>query len=205
MSDIPHLPMTFDGALQNAQRVNYKDRAMGMFYMHAELQGLASQEAGHPVYKDVAYVKIMQPGEKDTVERPARREDHFRFPQQWGAFQAKQEQRAEGTPLSVLFPHRPAVVKTLDHMGVTTIEQLAGLQGTQLQGIGLGASEWQAMAKNFTDSAEKSKPFHKMQGELDKKELELAAQRDLIEKMEARLADLESDKPRRGRPPKETE
>lgn len=198
---IPDLPMTFDRGLANGQRVEYKDRALGMFYMHPEIQGRESQDAGRPIYKSVPYVKIIQPGERDTVDRPVRPEDKRRFAPMWEQFENKQNQKIDGTPLSVLFPHNPGVVKNLDFLSITTVEQLAALQATQLQNIGLGAHEWHAMAVNFLGAADKSKGFQAMQSQLDHKDAEIARMTDLLSQMNARLSELEndSDTPRRGR------
>ena len=63
-AEIPNLPMTFDGSVQNGQRVHYQDRAFAKFYMYPEQRKRASQEAGRPIFESVAYVQIMQPGEK---------------------------------------------------------------------------------------------------------------------------------------------
>lgn len=199
---IPDLPMTFDRGLQNGQRVEYKDRALGMFYMHPEIQGRASQEAGRPIYESVAYIKIIQPGERDTVDRPVKPEDKRRFAAQWEQFQAKQEQKVNGTPLSVLFPHHPGVVKSLDFLSITTVEQLAVLSDTQLQNIGHGAMQWHQMAKQFLESADKSKGFQAMQSLIEQKDAEIARLTEMAGSMNARLTELENrdeDSPRRGR------
>lgn len=198
-AEIPNLPMTFDSPLQNGQRIQYQDRAFAQFYMYPEHRKAASQLAGRPIYESVPYIRIMQPGEKDTRERRVREDDKRRFPRQWAAFEAQQNQRVDGTPTSVLFPHNPGAVKTLEFMNITTIEQLAALQATQLQNIGLGAHEWQGMAKNYLASAEKGKGFHEMQSELDATRAENKRLADIVTRLEARVNELDDDKPGRGR------
>ncbi len=196
---IPDLAMTFDGSAANAQRVMYKDRALGQFYMKAELQGYESQQAGRPIYKSVPFVRIIQPGEKDTVERPVRNEDKVRFPQAWAQFEAQGQQRIEGTPLSTLFPHNPGVVKTLDSLAITTVEQLAALNDSQLQNIGLGAREWQQMAQNFMSSAEKGKGFQAMQSQLDTLTAQVAKLVSINEALQSENDALKSEKSPRGK------
>lgn len=201
-SEIPNLPMTFDGGpVQNGQRVQFADRAIATFYMYPEIRRKASQEAGRPIYESVPYIKILQPGEKDTRERRVRDEDKFRFPRQWEAFQQQQAQKVDGTPLSVLLPNNPGAIKTLEFMHVTTIEQLADLKDTQLQNIGLGAREWNQMARRYLDTAEKGKNFHEMQSELDAARAENSRLADLVSRLEARVNALDEndDKPKRGR------
>jgi hypothetical protein len=198
-AEIPNLPMTFDKSFQNGQRVQFQDRAMARFYMFPEQRKAASQEAGRPIYESVPYISIIQPGEKDTRDRRVRPDDKQRFPQQWAAFEAKQQQKIDGTPLSVLFPHNPGAVKTLEFLHVVTIEQLAALGTGQLQNLGLGASQWQVMAQGYLDSAEKGKDYHEFQSKLDAKDNEIAKLSDLVSKLEQRVNELDSDKPKRGR------
>lgn len=194
---IPNLPMTFDGQVANAQRMNYQDRAIGMFFLHPEINTVESRKVGRPVYDDVAFVKIIQPGEKDTVERPAKPEDKHRFERAWRAFEAKQIHKVDGTTITALFPHNPGVVKTLDALSITTVEQLAALNDTQLQNIGLGAREWHAMASRFIGATEKGKGFHELQARIDSQDAENKRLADIIAKLEEKMADTE-DKPRRG-------
>ena len=201
-AEIPNLPMTFDKSFQNGQRVQYQDRAMARFYMYPEQRKHASQEAGRPIFESVPYISIIQPGEKDTRDRRVRPEDKQRFHQQWLAFEAKQMQKVDGTPLSVLFPHNPGAVKTLEFMHVVTIEQLAALNTTQLQNLGLGAAQWQSMAQSYLATADKGKGFHELQSKLDAKDSEIAKLADIVSKLEQRVAELDSDKPKRGRPAK---
>lgn len=200
--DIPTLPMTFDRAPVNGQRVQYQDRAMAIFYMYPEERKHASQEAGRPIFESVPYVSIIQPGEKDTRDRRVREEDKQRFPQQWSAFQAKQQQKVDGTPLSVLFPHNPGAVKTLEFLNIQTIEQLRDIGTTQVQNLGLGGTQWQQMAQNYLAAADKGKGFHELQAKLDAKDSEIARLSDILSKLEHRVSELDSEKPKRGRPAK---
>lgn len=200
-AEIPNLPMTFDGGMQNGQRVQFQDRAFAQFFMHPELRKKESQDKGRPVYESVPYIKIMQPGEKDTRVRRVCNEDKYRFARQWQAFESQQKQEVDGTPLSILFPHNPGAVKTLDTMNITTIEQLANLQHTQVQNIGLGGLEWNQMAKRYLEQSEKGKGFHTMQTELDGLKAENSRLADLVEKLTARVnaSDDDDEQPRRGR------
>lgn len=200
-AEIPNLPMTFDGGMQNGQRVQFQDRAFARFHMHPVQRKKASQDAGRPIFESVPHITIMQPGEKDTRVRPVREEDKFRFPRQWAAFEAQQKQVVDGTPLSVLFPHNPGAVKTLEVMNITTIEQLAELQDTQIQNIGLGGRQWNEMARNYLEAAEKGKGFHKMQSDQEALKAENERLADLVDKLTAQVNALNDDdeQPRRGR------
>lgn len=199
MDDIPSLPATFDGHWQNGQLVQFQDSAIGRFFMDKKPNGHKSQAEGRPIYEDYVAVSIRQPGERDERIRPATATDKMRFPQAWAAFESKQQQSNIGTPLDVLFPHKPSVVKMLEFSNVFTVEHLAGLNDTQIQNIGLGGRDWHEMAKRFIATADRGKDFHDLQAQLEAQKQENTKLADLIGKLEARVAELDSDKPKRGR------
>ena len=66
-----------------------------------KLQEFASESAGRPIYKQVPYIKIMIPGDKTKViKREVKMKsdsvspsDLERFPNQWAAFKAQEEQK----------------------------------------------------------------------------------------------------------------
>lgn len=199
-ADIPTLPMTYDGQMQNAQMVNYQDTAIGRFFIDKRPNGHKSQEEGRPIYEDYIAVSIRQPGERDERIRPANAMDKVRFAQAWAAFEARRQNQHTGTPLEVLFPHKPSIVKMMDHANIFTVEQLAGLNDTQIQNIGLGGREWHEMAKTFLTTAERGKGYHDLQSQLDAKTQENTKLANLVERLEARVSELENnDKPKRGR------
>lgn len=197
---IPNLPMTFDRPVQNGQMMEFQDRALARFEMMPEIQKHASQEAGRPIYTEVPYVRIVQPGERDELVRRATDRDKMRFARAWTAFERNQQgQTMEGTPLSVLFPHNPGVVKTLDFLNVRTVEQLASLGDTQLQNIGLGAREWQDAAKRFLASAERGQGFQEIEAQIDAKDNQIAKLTDVVSKLEAQVAEMQNGKSGRSR------
>jgi len=54
---------------------------------------------------------------------------------------------AEGLPLTQWAAMDRATAKTYTAAGVHTVEQLAALEGTQLQGLGMGAQNWKKKAQ----------------------------------------------------------
>jgi hypothetical protein len=123
------------------------------FVSHPVIDEAASKEAGKPVYMKVDYVRIKHLGEKDEIFRPAHDGDKRRFKRQWEAFQFDEEAVPIGTPLSVLFPRNPEIVKNLQLEKIETVEQLAGLTDTQIQNIGLGGRQFTDRAKAFLASS----------------------------------------------------
>jgi len=177
------------------------------FRMHPVVDAVASKEAGRTIKRDVPYVKIVQPGESrlSVYDQPARDEDVARFPRQWAAFKAGQDQGVHGSPLSLLFPDSPAIVENLKTISIRTIEQLASLNDTQIQNVGMGGRQWVEKAKTYLAQAENGKEFHAVTTRLEKLELEARGKDDRIAALEAALAEASVEKTKRGpgRPPKE--
>lgn len=196
MSDIPVLPTTFDSdpfaaPLQNGQRVQFQDRVIGRFYMHPVQLGARSRAEGRPIFENRIFIEIRHPGERDVLVREATDEDKMRFNRQWNAFQTGTAAESSGTSLSLLFPANPAVIATLQLMNVWTIEQLAGLNGTQLQNVGMGGVRWQQLANDYLETAKKGADFTRIQGELEKRDVEILRLKELVEKLETNAATAE--------------
>lgn len=170
------------------------------FRMHPVVDAVASKEAGRMIKKDVPYIKIIQPGESrlSVYDQPATDEDVARFPRQWQAFKAGQDQGVQGSPLSLLFPDNPAVVDNLKTIGIRTIEQLGECNDTAIQNIGMGGRQWVEKAKAYLAAADKGKDFHNLSGRLEKLELQAREKDDKIAALTAALAAATSDEQKRG-------
>ena len=77
------------------------DQLLVRFFMRPSQNAAKSKEAGRPIYDEVPYVSIKQPGQKDSeVVAPARDRHKQRFPRHWQAFESRESQDAvTGTPL----------------------------------------------------------------------------------------------------------
>src|SRR5262245_58117461 len=103
------------------------------FYSRAEHNPARSEAEGRPVYDAVDFLKVMHPGERDTVDRPVNEMDKYRWPEQWARYQQRKEQVPDGTPMEHLFPQNPEVVAMLRHQRFHTVEQLAEASDTAIQ------------------------------------------------------------------------
>jgi len=87
---------------------------------------------------------------------------------QYQKFQTNNQQDApEGTPLEILFPNHPEISANLHTQAVHTVEQMANLTAHALQNIGMGAVEWQGMARKFLDSAKGGIEHHRLVKDLE--------------------------------------
>jgi hypothetical protein len=126
------------------------DKLHVRFFTMARIDVPASTEANRPIYKDVPYVEIMMPGDKNNiVVEPVWDQHKQRFPTQWDQFKRGEEQQAVGTPLKVAPFLTPAHIAELSLMRIVTIEQLANLADNALNFM--GAQEFKQAAKRYLD------------------------------------------------------
>lgn len=196
MSDFASLPT---GAVHSDGQVTFgSDSRLHVTFIRKSVRnGYQSEVQGRPIFEGRDFIRIVQPGERDVLEREVNDLDRHRFARQWQAYQNQQEQAPEGTPLAILFPNEPEIVDMLKAQRIHTVEQLAALSDSGLQNIGLGAREFQKRAVHFMEAAEKGRPAAELQRELTARDDRIA----VLEQQIAQLLAAQEAKPRRGRPP----
>lgn len=132
-----------------------------------------SAEAGRPIFEPVEWIRIMVPGERDEIERPATDMDKVRFAKQYAHWKATGQSSPTGTPLESWPAVTRSQVEELKFFKISTVEQLAEVPdvlGMKFMGI----NDLKAKAKAFLDAAAGNAPLQKMQSELDKRDAEIA-------------------------------
>lgn len=139
------------------------------FEFRAEEDREASITAGHYVAKDVAYALITPRGSKDRIERVAVEwfaqlksdADSGRFPPEWTkhferAFHEWKEGREapiSGTAVENWPAVSPAQLKTLQHLHIRTIEDLAAANEETIHRLGMGGRALKQKAVDWLSSA----------------------------------------------------
>jgi hypothetical protein len=149
------------------------------FTMEAIHQTAKSEEEGRPIFKDVPHVRIHFPGDRTKqIFRPVKFEDDMqgpadprRFPKQWAAFEAQQEQVQDGTPIEQWGPLTKSQAMEFKAMHIHTVEQLAGIADNNLSW--LGARELRDKAAAWLAQAESGKHAMHLQAELDKRDADI--------------------------------
>lgn len=142
-------------------------------------QAFLSEEAGRPIFKDVAHIHIHFPGDRTKqIFRPVKFDDDNqgpadprRFPKQWAAFQAQAEQVQEGTPIEQWGPLTKSQAMEFKSMHIHTVEQLAGISDSNLSW--LGARELREKASAWLKQADGGKHAMHLQAELDKRDADI--------------------------------
>lgn len=113
------------------------------FRMDSVPSQIQSEQAGHPIFIEKPFIIISIPGSTNTViDTIADEAYQRRFPEQWARFKAGiTDSVINGWRLESWPAVNTAQVKTLKHMGVFTVEMLAGMSDTACQQVGMGTAE----------------------------------------------------------------
>jgi hypothetical protein len=176
---------------QAAQGQDPGDARLWIKFEHRPMQNPEkSAEAGRPIYDEVEWIKIMVPGDRDEIERPATDMDKARFAKQYLHWKSGAAEAVTGTPLETWPAVTRAQVEELRFFKVRTVEDLANLAdvvGAKFMGI----NDLKTKAKNFLAAAAGEAPAQKLQAELAQRDAEIAtlqkALKDQSEKIDQLL------------------
>src|SRR6187402_786996 len=142
---------TFGGApggLPPGMGPGHDDKLHVHFYMKPRIDIDASNKANRPIYKDVPFITVMIPGDKNNIVTAEVWDLHRRrFPQHWAQFIAGVKDQVVGTPLKVAPFLTEAHIEELAYFKIRTIEQLANLSDTNM--TFMGAREMSDAAKKY--------------------------------------------------------
>jgi hypothetical protein len=215
----------FDISVQKGSRPHIR------FETRSEEDRAASIEAGHKVYKDVNWVIVTPPGNKDVVEDRAdewmkkirdRAQNGFydpewveSFSKMYGMFKDGKEMPEDGTPLRMCTTmFSPAEIDNCLSMHIRTLEQLANANEEALGRMGMGARALKLRAQESIQIGDGKGSAMKVEAlTIQNAELQttIRAQADkindlaaIVNEMREQMA-MQGETPRRGpgRPPKE--
>lgn len=167
-------------------------RAYVSFYPKSVQLNHASMEAGKPIFKSQVFIRILQPGERDMIDRQATRADAIRYPAEYRAYCEGREAIPDGIPLAVLFPHHGDIVQALEFHRVKTVEQLAQLTDTQKQNLGMGGHEWQQKALRYLDAMKEGQGFAVLEHKVERAQNQLNRALEANGMLQQRVQELEA-------------
>ena len=151
------------------------------FYMHAALDTWKTNETGIKTYlKECPFIRKGIPGNPHTlIERPADGRDAKEFPNEWLVFQMSQGMgdaaNVPGWKLTECDEFGPEEARQLTYLRFYTVEQLAGANDVQIQGIGMGGIGMRERAKRVL-TAKNAELVNSAVAERDSEIAELKAQ-----------------------------
>lgn len=196
--------------LPNGQIVQVPDTvppvavAFGVHYQHDEA---ASAKAGHPIYRDVVFIKIAVPGDKSSLYfQPATDIHKVRFPRAWDAFQKRTQgqQGRTGMPIEEWPPITRGMALTLKCIHIHTVEDLAVVHDGQIDKIGGDARGLRAKAQAFLAQAATNAETLRLASEKEELQGQLRAMQQQILALQAAKASPEDAEALAARRPKAT-
>lgn len=165
-----------DAAFNRGQGDKADEKLLVQFSMYPHPDRDETAKQGRPVYKDMEYVMIMVPGDKDSIiHRPAWEKDRQRFPRQYQAFQNKKSQESvAGTPLRMVGFLTLGQMKELEYFNCYTVEQLANISDAHA-GRFMGIQKLKQLANDYLTAAKETAPLTQIRSEIEKKNSELEA------------------------------
>ena len=169
------------------------------FYMNPVQNQPKSAEENRPIFDEVAFVRIMVPGNKTSViERPVRLgpapvHDNNRFAQEYRMFEQGLQDVVVGTPLSEWPRISRSQVLEMEYFHVKTVEQLAEMTDANAQNFA-GVLNLREQAKAYLAEAKDGKQLSQIQNELSKRDEEMAALQTQMAELVAELGDKKKGK-----------
>ena len=168
-----------------------KDHARGRFYRDAVLDKAESEKQGAAIYKNVEMVEITHAGDRSYVHKEEVRDEHMkRWPREYRAFKEEIVAAVDGTPIEMWPPLTPADVRMLKAINVTTVEDLATVQDSNLASLGHAGRRLRDKAVAWLEAANKGAAGVQAEARANKLEAELEALKRQMAEMAA---------PKRGR------
>lgn len=158
------------------------------FFVKPRQDRAASARQNRPIFKDVEYIDIKIPGNRNAGAcRPATDADKRRFPDHYRAFKDRISQDVnEGTPLLEWPLMSRSMAQELAFFHVKTVEQLATMSDTQAARF-MGISALREKARVWLENAEKEKPLFDMDKKIKEQQQEIEELKSSLNEMIQRV------------------
>jgi hypothetical protein len=186
------------------------DQLYVRFYLKQTQNKAKTLEEGRPIFEDLPWIEIHQPGNKlSSTDRPATEADKRRFAKHWRAFSDLENQEVlTGTPLEQWPGITRSQIEELKYLKIRSIEQLINLSDGVASPI-MGLASLKRSAKAYLEAADQQKAANEIQATKAafEEQQELNAElTDRLRLLESMMKNGMGDEPkRRGRPPKSVE
>jgi hypothetical protein len=165
------------------------------FGLYPKQNRKATEKAGRPIFDDVEYVKIITPGEKNTVFfQPATDQHRQRFPKAYARFKAGNVVPEQGTPLEQWPAIARSQVMSFKAIGIHTVEAMAAVHDGNVEALGHGGRELREKARGYIRQAEDTAAVQKLAAEKQAMADQMAMMQRQIADLAARLEAAEGDK-----------
>lgn len=190
------------GARQQAPRsagmIKATDGVIPLFYKMPIFDKGASEESGEAVYRDVDYVEIVVPGQRDKWIGPVNEKHIERFAEQYESYKRGDVHAEQGTPITHWQGIPPQRAQELRALRVYTVEILAELPDSAAQRLGQDFNALRKMAQKFVAQAGAAAALGKTVEQQQREIADMAARQAELEAELARMKALQAHE--QGRP-----
>lgn len=179
--------------MPNSQREADKGLLVKFFVKPRQDSGATKRE-GRPIFRDVEYIDIKVPGNRNTAAcRPATEDDKQRFSDHYRAFKDRTENEMDtGTPLIEWPVMSRSMAEELAFFNVKTVEQLCTMADTQASKF-MGLFSIRDKARLWLANAEKEKPMWEMDQKIRDQRKEINELQASIKKLMAMMEGVDVD------------
>jgi hypothetical protein len=181
--------------MPSPQNTGRGPRPILRFYTEPVEQTALSAEQGRPVYKDVDYVGITNPGSRDehvaVAEKKAKTDEYIAWA--YKKWKVTQEQVVDGTPVETVPFLGKAQVMELKAINIHSLEQLATASEPALQRM-MGLRDLKKKAEAYMAAAKDSAIVTKMQHELSQRDAEIASLKASMTQMSTRFDEMQKER-----------
>lgn len=186
------IPVSFED-IANSRNMPEADGCIPIFHSRVVEDFVESEKTGQRKYKEVAYVKVLSPGnDKEFPDFRVTDVHRKRWPAQWKAFTEGGDVALEGYPLEEWQGITPVETRTLKDLKVRSVEELSKLPDSNLTNIGQGFLPLKHRALAFLESQKGEAGFVKLQAANKEQSTQLETQAEQIKLLEEKVAELMS-------------
>ncbi len=154
------------------------------FGLYPSLDNHQTKAAGHDVYKDVEFVKIAVPGDRNSLFfQPSNASYRERFPRAYADFKQRDRAPTVGMPIEQWAPISRSVALTLRAAHIDTVEALAAVHDGNLDRLGSNMRSLREKARAWLADAATGAEAIRLAGEKQ-------ALQDQITALQAQITDL---------------
>lgn len=184
--------LDFTMNFEDAQQTEADRKLLVVFYRDTIKNEQKSIDAGRPIFDEIDLVKIITPGSRDSFVGDATPDYQARFSSQWARYKAGREQlSSSGTPLNQLPWISIGQIAEFNAVGCHTVEQLVGMADSLSQKF-MGHLQLKQRAQAYLDAAKDAAPTLRLQAELEKRDLKIAEQAELMNTLSLKIDELEA-------------
>lgn len=166
---------------------------LSRFFLHPVKNNAKSAEQGHPVFDDVLYIELINPGAIDSqMQRKASERDKVQYAEAYARFQAGRGDEITGWRIDQWPALTPAEVEQLRALKFYTVESIAEASDTQIKSV-MGGTSLRERAKAAVAQAANSAEAERLAAELTQRDAVIETMKKEIDGLRRAIEAINND------------